>query len=341
MLMSIQGEPPQLLPLAASVVTLSEPSSEQPIPILYNFPNALFASVRHLSPNFRFGTLDVFTSPTHLLDILRGRTAFIATMLPGGPMSLRVTSLSEIDSAHQEAGRPRSLGRGQDFEEALTRPSTILPSRHYRAIRYMFGSLSMGIINEIDAWDPRQSHESGCAPFQSSATCREPKDGFLFSGRLFNNSELVEIKSMKRPSRGSMDSRSQIMIRRAWFSRLERVCLGVIEPKDGSIWIQDRAIDLSKWEMQHQLELQRAYVVNPSSQGFTDLYPGYRHTFVRELKAEVAKTSTGIVLGLPQNKGKTSYWELYEVNSDRPVFTRAMELAKGMVKYDADKTRAV
>jgi hypothetical protein len=57
------------------------------------------------------------------------------------------------------------------------------------------------------------------------------------------------------------------------------------------------------------------------------------------LKCEVAKTSTGIVLGLPQNKRKTNYCELYEVNGDKPVFTRAIELAKGMLEYDAEMDR--
>jgi hypothetical protein len=174
-------------------------------------------------------------------------------------MSLRCTSVSEIELTHQNTTRLQDQNRGRDFEEAMTQPSISLPSRHFRAIRYTFGSLSMGVINEVDAWDPKHRRESSRqqnAPLEPSAF-REYEKGQHFSGRLLKNSELVEIKSGNRKV---LKVRKQEIFQRAWFSRLNHLYLGVFAPKDGSIRIQDSTVDLSRWETQHQLELQQAYV---------------------------------------------------------------------------------
>jgi hypothetical protein len=70
--------------------------------------------------------------------------------------------------------------------------------------------------------------------------------------------------------------------------------------------------------------------------GTADLDLGCRHTFLDEIKAQITKTSTGIVFGLPQVRGGCYYWELYEVRGDKPLFARAMAMSKGMLEYDTE-----
>jgi hypothetical protein len=59
------------------------------------------------------------------------------------------------------------------------------------------------------------------------------------------------------------------------------------------------------------------------------------------LKTEIAKTSIGIICGIPMvDGGGRKYWELYEVNDNKSDSESEIAMAKRMAKYDARPTKA-
>jgi hypothetical protein len=225
------------------VPDVTKPPDEQ------NFVKALLKSVRSLTPDFQFKSLDVFTWGKNVVKLSQLKDPFVATKVPGGPMLLRFNIRNALQGT--APGSPEKETVIKSIAHSMTRQYTELPSSHFRVIRYMFGSLSLGVPAGIDAWDPVRNQEIGTP--ESLPTAPRPKPNSVVSGQPVNQSALVWLKDDVK----SLNPQSKIFFMKAWFSRIQHLRLGGKPSNGGRVQVRHASLDMALGEAEHQVALQQ------------------------------------------------------------------------------------